>query len=158
MSSCTKDKRVDKIEIIGVEKFKQVEFALRDGLELYSYRLADGADYRWTYDPETQAFDFASDPDNTEATAELGDLNEYGTTLRENVRSLEVVGIQQSPWNGNLLRFWISNKEFICYVDPNFNFDEGENVLDIDAKRRWRAELENGRKIDGNWYHVVIDR
>ncbi len=147
--SCSSNGLTDKIERLGVDKFKSIEYGVRGDIEIYTYYFGDGENYVWTYNQKMDRFDFEKHPNKSRAIDELGDITNYGDKLRNNIKSLNIVSISQSPWTGNLIRFWISHKNFICYVNPDFKFDSG-------AKKRWLDELARGRRLNDNWYSVDI--
>jgi hypothetical protein len=147
--SCSAENLADKVEAIGIKRFESIEFGTRDDLEIYTYYFDNDSSYVWSFDTTTDKFDFDSHPDKEIAEKELGDLNIYGQKLRTDIKSIGVVSITQSPWTGNLIRFWTSNTKFYSYVNPNFIFDS-------DQKNRWLTELRTGEKIKDNWFLVTI--
>ena len=148
--SCSTDTLIHRIEKLGIHEFKTISYGLRGDVEWYTYYFEDGTTYVWTYDRKTDSFNFDTHPQKDHAITELCDINAYADKVRTNIESLNVSMISQSPWPGNLIRFWVSNTKFICYVNPDFKFDS-------DAKRRWLSELKTGEKVRDNWYSVTID-
>lgn len=59
--------------------------------------------------------------------------------------------ITQSPWIGNIIRFWITDDEIISYVNPDFKFDDR-------FWNEWLKELKSGYKFNDNWYYHEINR
>lgn len=153
--SCSKitDKKtrnlVDKIDMIGINKFKSIEFGRRGYIHTYTYHFNDSLYYSWSYDLKTKQFIFYNNPDFDRFKNEVKDINIYADSLRNEINSLNVSMISQSPWIGNLIRFWISQTQFVSYVNPDFNFDTS-------AKKQWLQELNLGEEINKNWIFVDI--
>ena len=142
------DKLIEKVEKIDIKRFYPIEFGRRGDLEIYTYHFNDTSNYVWTYNTKKEQFDFDSNPLFDTFTNEIKDYKTYASILREDINTLNIVMISQSPWIGNLIRFWISPTEFVSYVNPDFDFDNA-------AKQQWKKELKLGKELNTNW--IIVD-
>jgi hypothetical protein len=140
---------IDKIEKLGIENFERIEFFSRGNREIYTYHVNDSKSYIWTYSIDKDSFDLKTHPDFEIFKNTVKSPVKYVVNLREKIQDLNVLSIGQAPWVGNLIRFWISQTEFISYINPVFEFDST-------PKKRWQKELLTGKKIKDNWYYVTI--
>lgn len=152
--SCNNDKKnnldlITKIESIGINKFTNITFVKRNEIELYEIHISDDKSCIWSYDNRTNVYEFDSLDIIELKKQKIGDPKQYAKELRKEIQNLKIISITQSPWIGNLIRFWISNEEFISYVNPKFQFDDN-------TKKIWQNELKNGEILKPNWYYIKI--
>ena len=140
---------VSKIESIGIDKFKNIDFGTRGDHEVYSYYLTNDSSISWTYNRESKEFEFPIVPQDFKRIAI--DYESYINGVRNEIHSLDVIMITQSPWIGNIIRFWITDKEIIEYVNPEFKFDDR-------FKNEWLKEIKTGQKLKDNWYYKKIQK
>jgi hypothetical protein len=148
-----KDKRlnnfVSKVDSIGLNKFKNIEYTTRGELESYDYYISADSSINLTYNPDLNDFQFPKP--NPNFAYLINDSLKYMQDLSRAIRSLNVIMITQSPWIGNIIRFWISDDEIISYVNPDFKFDDR-------YKKEWRKELKTGYKFKENWYYLKFNK
>jgi hypothetical protein len=140
---------VFKIETIGLDKFKNIGFGTRGDYETYNYCLPNDSSISWIYNRKTKQFEFPLVRQDLQKLPK--DYKAYIIDLRDKIKSLNVIMITQSPWCGNIVRFWISDKEIIAFVDPEFKFDDR-------FKNEWLTELKSGQKIRDDWYYIKIKK
>jgi hypothetical protein len=152
--SCSDNKKqnldlISKIETIGIGKFDNITYGKRGDIELYEFYISDDKTCIWSYDNRTNVYELDSLDILELKKQKIGDPKQYSKDLRKQIQNLKIISITQSPWIGNLIRFWISNEEFISYVNPEFKFDD-------EYKRRWQDELNSGKLIKQNWYYIKL--
>lgn len=138
---------VRKVETIGLDKIKTIGYGTRGEYECYDFWFNKDSSVSWTFNRKTKKFEIPSV--HQDYTKVATDFNTYIVDLREKIQSLNVVMITQSPWCGNIVRFWISKKEIIEYVNPKFEFDDR-------YKNEWLTEIKSGQKIQNDWYYIKI--
>jgi hypothetical protein len=140
---------ISKVETIGIDKFKKIGYGTRGNQECYDFCLTNDSSVSWMYNRETNQFEFPLVYQDFGKVAI--DFKAYITDLREAIQSLNVVMITQSPWCGNIVRFWITREEIIAYVNPEFKFDDR-------GKNEWLKEIRSGHKIKKDWYYIKIKK
>jgi hypothetical protein len=145
-------KRIDfvsKVENLGLDKFKNIEYGTRGDLEYYHYCFSNDSSINWSYNPKSREFQFPLKHQDFKLIA--NDSSKYIQALRKDIHSVNVVMITQSPWIGNIVRFWITDNEIISYVNPDFKFDDR-------FKNEWMKEIKSGYKFKDNWYYIKIKK
>jgi hypothetical protein len=137
-----------KVLDIGINKLKNIEFGTRGELELYQYSLTKDSSIFWYYNRKTKTFDYPNVLQDFKIN--LVDFQSYIVDLRNKIQSLNILMIN-NPWQGNILRFRISNNEIIEYVNPEFKFDDR-------FKNEWLKEIRTGQKLKDNWYYIKIKK
>ncbi len=141
---------IEKVENIGISTFERIEYGRRGAFEHYWYHINDSISYFWSYSIEKNEFDLKTNPNFKYFSSLFQDPERYTSELRNQIQSLDVIMISQAPWYGNLIRFWISQSEFVSYLNPNFDFDS-------ESKRIWQKELLSGKELKENWYYIRIE-
>ena len=140
---------VSKVERIGLDRFQYIEYGTRGDLEYYHYCYFGDSSINWSYNPKLREFQFPLKRQDFKSIT--NDSSKFIQVLREDIRSLSVSMISQSPWIGNIVRFWISSDEIISYVNPDFKFDDS-------SKNEWIKELKSGYKFKDNWFYIKIKK
>jgi hypothetical protein len=140
---------VSKVEKLGLDKFKNIEYSTQGDLESYYYYFSSDSSINWSYNPKSREFQFPLKQQDYKLIA--NDSSKFMQVLRDNIHSLNVLMVTQSPWIGNIVRFWITDDEIISYVNPDFKFDDR-------FKNEWLKELRFGYKFKDNWYYIKIKR
>jgi len=138
---------ISKIEAVGLDKIKNIEYGTRGENEVYNYYLSNNSSISWIYNRKTKDFEFPFIQQDYNKVA--FDFQAYTIDLRDKVQSLNCLMITQSPWCGNIVVFWISSDEKIEYVNPEFKFDDSFKI-------EWLKEIKTGKKLKVNWYYIKV--
>jgi hypothetical protein len=142
-----------KIKNENIEELLNVEFEIREDIELWTYFLNSDYDstFVWTYDSKNGWFDLTTHPNYEKFKKKINEPSTFVKSLEDKKNRLGIKGISNSPWTGHFVKFWFSNSEVIIYQPDGFK-------IDSDAKQRWLDQLNKGIRFDKNWIYLDMDK
>jgi hypothetical protein len=70
--------------------------------------------------------------------------------LHSRKEELGILEISQSPWRGEFVKFWLSQRDVAIFLTPGF-------PLDSETKLRWKNEFDRGIRLDSAWAYYNME-
>lgn len=150
--SCKTDKEkqlekfVEGIENAGLGNFINLEYFTRDEIEFYNYYKGDSIFTTWQFDKRSKEF---GQFDKVRLNSLSGNSLKYMDSLRNDIQFAGVKLIGQTEWKSQVVFFWLTDTEYVTYVQPDFKFDSPSKLL-------LEKELKSLLKIKDNWYYTRL--
>ncbi|MDR3652381.1 MAG: hypothetical protein P4L34_05345 [Paludibacter sp.] len=140
------EKIVTTIENVGLNNFLNIEYSPTEKTEKYNYFRGDSLVTSWDYNLIKKCFENFN---KTKMKAFTTDPQQFMESLRNKIKSTNIVLITQTQWTGKVLNFWINDTELISYVNPVIKCDSATQAS-LDDELRYYS------KIKENWYYRKI--
>lgn len=140
------EKIVATIEHAGLNHFLNIEYNPTEKMEKYNYFRGDSIFTSWDYNLSLNRFE---NYDENKIKTVISDPQKFMRSLRDKVKSINVVLITQTQWVGKVLNFWMNDTEVISYVNPAVKCDSA-------CTASLKDELRNYSKIKDNWFYRKI--
>jgi hypothetical protein len=139
----------EKTKYIDISELLHVEFFIRGEKEVWM-KYIDTTEVRWVYNLDTDSFRIGGHQNKLSESEEIKIAFDEMKRLRKLKEDLKLIGISQSPWPGEFVKFYLTPHDVAIYKPENC-------IIDEDAKNYWLAEFNQGIKLSPNWVYFNLD-